>query len=119
MKAKASNVLLVFPRFSPNSFWSLKGVLDVIGVRCPAPPLGLITLAALLPQTWHFRLVDRNAEELTDGDLNWADLVMTGGMLPQQPDTLYVIDLCRSRNIPIVVGGPDVTSSPRDDSRFT
>jgi hypothetical protein len=48
MKAKASNVLLVFPRFSPNSFWSLKGVLDVIGVRCPAPPLGLITLAALL-----------------------------------------------------------------------
>jgi hypothetical protein len=48
MKANASNVLLVFPRFSPNSFWSLKGVLDVIGVRCPAPPLGLITLAALL-----------------------------------------------------------------------
>jgi radical SAM superfamily enzyme YgiQ (UPF0313 family) len=112
MRAKASNVLLVFPRFNPNSFWSLRGVLDVIGVRCPAPPLGLITLAALLPQTWDFRLIDRNAEELTDADLNWADLVMTGGMLPQQPDTLYVIDLCRSRDIPVVVGGPDVTSSP-------
>jgi radical SAM superfamily enzyme YgiQ (UPF0313 family) len=112
MRAKASNVLLVFPRFNPNSFWSLRGVLDVIGVRCPAPPLGLITLAALLPQTWEFRLVDRNAEELTDADLNWADLVMTGGMLPQQPDTLYLIDLCRSRDIPVVVGGPDVTSSP-------
>jgi radical SAM superfamily enzyme YgiQ (UPF0313 family) len=111
MKAKA-NVLLVFPRFNPNSFWSLRGVLDVIGVRCPTPPLGLITLAALLPQTWDFRLVDRNAEELTDDDLNWADLVMTGGMLPQQPDALYIIDLCRSRDIPVVVGGPDVTSSP-------
>jgi radical SAM superfamily enzyme YgiQ (UPF0313 family) len=119
MKAKA-NILLVFPRFNPNSFWSLKGVLDVIGVRCPAPPLGLITLAALLPQTWDFRLVDRNAEELTDDDLNWADLVMTGGMLPQQPDTLYIIDLCRSRDIPVVVGGPDVTSSPHiyDSANF-
>src|SRR6516165_3097318 len=90
MKAKAYNVLLVFPRFNPNSFWSFKGVLDVIGVRCPASPLGLITLAALLPQTWNFRLVDRNAEQLADSDLNWADLVMTGGMLAQQPDTLAI-----------------------------
>ena len=112
MIPRASNVLLVFPRFNPNSFWSLRGVLDVVGVRCPAPPLGLITLAALLPQTWNFRLIDRNAEELTDADLIWADLVMTGGMLPQQPDALHVIDLCRARSVPVVVGGPDATSSP-------
>jgi len=85
-------------------------VLDVVRVRCPAPPLGLITLAALLPQTWNFRLIDRNAEDLKDDDLNWADLVMTGGMLPQQPDALCVIELCRTRNIPVVVGGPDATS---------
>ena len=72
MKPRAPNVLLVFPRFNPHSFWSLRGVLDVVGVRCPTPPLGLITLAALLPQTWTFRLIDRNAEELTDDDLDWA-----------------------------------------------
>ncbi|HEY7247593.1 MAG TPA: radical SAM protein [Xanthobacteraceae bacterium] len=112
MKPTASNVLLVFPRFNPHSFWSLRGVLDVVRVRCPCPPLGLITLAALLPQTWNFRLIDRNAEELTDDDLDWADVVMTGGMLPQQPDTLHVIELCRARNIPVAVGGPDATSSP-------
>jgi len=112
MKTRACNVLLVFPRFNPHSFWSLRGVLDVVRVRCPAPPLGLITLAALLPQTWNFRLIDRNAEDLEDDDLNWADLVMTGGMLPQQPDALCVIELCRTRNIPVVVGGPDATSSP-------
>jgi radical SAM superfamily enzyme YgiQ (UPF0313 family) len=112
MKTRACNVLLVFPRFNPHSFWSLRGILDVVRVRCPAPPLGLITLAALLPQTWNFRLIDRNAEDLKDDDLNWADLVMTGGMLPQQPDALCVIELCRARNIPVVVGGPDATSSP-------
>jgi radical SAM superfamily enzyme YgiQ (UPF0313 family) len=112
MKPRAPNVLLVFPRFNPHSFWSLRGVLDVVGVRCPTPPLGLITLAALLPQTWTFRLIDRNAEELTDDDLDWADIVMTGGMLPQQPDTLDLIELCRARSIPVAVGGPDVTSSP-------
>src|ERR1700732_3694869 len=85
MKPGAPNVLLVFPRFNPHSFWSLRGVLDVVGVRCPTPPLGLITLAALLPQTWNFKLIDRNAEELTGGDLDWADIVMTGGMLRSSP----------------------------------
>ena len=106
------NVLLVFPRFNPNSFWSFKGACEVWGARCPAPPLGLITLAGLLPSPWNLRLVDRNAEELTDSDLDWADLVMTGGMLPQQLDTLALIELCRARGKPVAVGGPDPTSSP-------
>ena len=58
------------------------------------------------------RLINRNAEELTDDDIAWADLVMTGGMLPQQRDTLEVIDLCHAHGKPVAVGGPDVTSSP-------
>lgn len=106
------NVLLVFPRFNQNSFWSLKAVCDIYGARCPAPPLGLITVAALLPREWNLRLVDRNAEELGPADLAWADLVFTGGMLPQRPDCLEVIDLCQARGKPVVVGGPDATSSP-------
>ena len=106
------NVLMVFPRFNPNSFWNLQALCDIRGARCPAPPLGLITVAALLPPTWNIRLINRNAEELTERHLDWADVVFTGGMLPQQPDALSLIELCRARGTPVVVGGPDVTSSP-------
>jgi radical SAM superfamily enzyme YgiQ (UPF0313 family) len=106
------NVLLVFPKFNPNSFWNLQAVCDIQGARCPAPPLGLITLAALLPSSWNLRLVNRNAEELTDDDLEWADLIMTGGMLPQQYDTLSLIDHCHAKGKIVAVGGPDAMSSP-------
>ena len=103
---------MVFPRFNPNSFWNLQALCDIRGARCPCPPLGLITVAALLPPAWNIRLINRNAEELTDAHLDWADVVFTGGMLPQQPDTLALIELCRKRGLPVVVGGPDATSSP-------
>jgi radical SAM superfamily enzyme YgiQ (UPF0313 family) len=106
------NVLMVFPKFNPNSFWNLQELCDIRGARCPAPPLGLITVAALLPKTWNIRLINRNAEELTERDLAWADMVMTGGMLPQQADTLALISLCHAHGKPVVVGGPDATSSP-------
>ena len=112
VKATPANVLLVFPRFNQNSFWSLRAACEIYGVRCPAPPLGLITVAALLPKEWNLRLVDRNAEELAPADLAWADLVFTGGMLPQRPDCLEVIRLCQAEGKTVVVGGPDATSSP-------
>jgi len=69
-------------------------------------------VAALLPRSWECRLVNRNTEELHEADLDWADLVMTGGMLPQQPDALRVIELAHARGKPVAVGGPDATSSP-------
>ena len=56
--------------------------------------------------------MNRNTEELTDDDIDWADVVFTGGMLPQQSDTLDVVDFCHARGKPVVVGGPGVTSSP-------
>ena len=59
-----TKILLVFPLFNPNSFWSFGPACEAAGARCPAPPLGLITLAALLPQTWEFRLIDRSGEQL-------------------------------------------------------
>jgi len=108
----AFNVLLIYPRFAGGTFWNFAATCEVFGARYPAAPLGLITVAALLPSAWAIRLVDRNAEQLTDGDLEWADLVMTGGMLPQQYDTLEIIDICRAGGKPVVVGGPSVTSSP-------
>lgn len=109
---RTPNVLMVFPKFNPHSFWNLQELCNIRGARCPAPPLGLITVAALLPPSWNIRLINRNAEELEDDHLAWADMVMTGGMLPQQKDTLELIDLCRRQGKPVVVGGPDVTSSP-------
>ena len=106
------NVLMVFPLFNPNSFWSLQAACDAWGAKCPAPPLGLITLAALLPRDWNIKLVNRNAAKLLPSDLEWADMVMTGGMLPQQTDTLALIDLAKRHGKPVVIGGPDATSSP-------
>ena len=106
------NVLLIAPRFNGQSFWNFSAACEVHGAKFPAPPLGLITVAALLPPSWECQLVNRNTEELTEAELEWADLVMTGGMMPQRPDTLTVIALAQTRGKPVVVGGPDATSSP-------
>ncbi|MFH1842708.1 MAG: B12-binding domain-containing radical SAM protein [bacterium] len=112
MRKSDVNVLLVFPRFSRNSFWNYQETCAIAGRRYSAAPLGLITVAALLPAEWSVRLVDRNIEALPDGDLEWADLVMIGGMLPQQEDTKRVIALAHDKDKPVVLGGPDVTCSP-------
>ena len=112
MSARSCNVLLIYPRFAADTFWNYTETCRLFGARYPAAPLGLITVAALLPSTWSLRLVDRNAEELSDGDLDWADLVMTGGMLPQHSDLTEIINLCRARGVPVAIGGPAVTSSP-------
>ena len=103
---RACNALLIYPRFDAVTFWNFRRTAEVFGAKYPAPPLGLITLAALLPHSWSLRLVNRNTEDLSDDDLEWADLVLTGGMLPQQSDTLDIIDLCHARRKPVVVGGP-------------
>jgi radical SAM superfamily enzyme YgiQ (UPF0313 family) len=109
---QSRNVLLIYPRFATGTFWNYRSTCEAVGRRCPAPPLGLITMAALLPQEWKVRLVDCNAEALTDDDLVWADLAMTGGMLVQQRETFAIIRRCRSRGLRVAVGGPDATSSP-------
>jgi radical SAM superfamily enzyme YgiQ (UPF0313 family) len=102
----------VYPRFNPHSFWNYQATCDLVGAKYPATPLGLITLAALLPASWTLKLVDCNVESLDDRDLAWADLVLTGGMLPQQRTTLALIDRAHAHGKPVVVGGPDATSSP-------
>src|SRR5262245_41706295 len=108
----ARNVLMVYPRFVADSFFSFRAACEAIGRRSAAAPLGLITVAARLPPEWRMRFLDRNAEELTERALAGADLVMTGGMIVQQRDTLDIVRMCRARGIPVAVGGPDATSSP-------
>lgn len=105
-----TKVLLVYPVFSEESFWSLAAACRLCNVRRPEPPLGLLTVAAMLPSDWQVRLVDRNIRPLTRKELAWADMVMTGGMIAQRRDTLAVIDECRAAGKPVVVGGPDPTS---------
>ena len=112
MMAGSWRILMIYPRFISNSFWNYTEACKLVGARYPAAPLGLITVAALLPQTWDIRLVNRNTEELTDADLDLAALVMIGGMLNQQPDFLYLIELAHLHGKPVCVGGPDVSSSP-------
>ncbi len=112
MAASTCRVLMVYPTFDADSFWNYAEVCELAGARYPAAPLGLITVAAMLPGSWEVRLINRNTEELTDADIDWADMVMTGGMLNQQADALAVIAWVQSRGRCVVVGGPDVSSSP-------
>lgn len=111
---------MVYPRFGATSFWNYRATCEVAGARYSATPLGLITVAALLPEAWTLRLINRNTEEMRESDIEWADLVMTGGMLPQQRDTKRVVALAHAHGKPVVVGGPDVTSSPHiyDEAEF-
>ena len=92
---KQTKCLLVQPGFSSDSFFNFAEVARFAGARYTAAPLGLMTVAALLPQHWALRLVDQNVSPLTDADLEWTDMVLTGGMLTQQRDILTVIAVLR------------------------
>ncbi len=108
----ATKCLLVQTKFSAFSFWNYQEVCDIVGAKYPAAPLGLLTVAGLLPQHWIFRLIDENVEPLLDEHLLWADIVCTGGMLPQQKSMLEFIQRAHALGRIVVVGGPDPTSQP-------
>ncbi|HTR86914.1 MAG TPA: DUF4070 domain-containing protein [Reyranella sp.] len=109
---KPCNVLLVYPAFPRDSFWNIKTTAEVSGAKHHTIPLGLITVAAMLPKEWSCKLVDRNIAALTDADLAWADLVMTGGMSLQRDDALEVVEWAQRLGKPVAIGGPDVSSEP-------
>lgn len=112
MSEAPTRALLIHPYFYGASFWNYRAACEVLGAKYPSAPLGLITLAAMLPKEWDVRLVDRNTGELTDDDLAWADVAMIGSMLPQAFDALDLIKRCQDFGLPVVVGGPDPTSRP-------
>lgn len=103
------NVLLIYPEW-PDTFWSFKHALPFVGKRSPYPPLGLLTIASLLPGHWRKRLVDTSVRPLTDADLRWADIALLSGMLVHKRELLAILARCRRRGLPTVVGGP-VSSS--------
>jgi radical SAM superfamily enzyme YgiQ (UPF0313 family) len=104
------NVLLVYPEF-PDTFWSFKHALKFLyNTQASAPPLGLLTVAALLPPEWAQRLVDLNIRRLTEEDLAWADCVFVSAMIVQRESAHRVIARCRQAGVKIVAGGPLFTS---------
>jgi radical SAM superfamily enzyme YgiQ (UPF0313 family) len=105
------NALLIYPEF-PETFWSFKYALSFLGKRAAQPPLGLMTVGALLPRAWNKRLVDTNVERLRDRDLAWADVVLLSGMHIQRGSLIGIVERCRARGLRTVVGGPIASSLP-------
>ena len=103
-------VLLVNPEF-PDTYWSFRHALPFEGKRCAFPPLGLLTVSALLPESWERRLVDLNIEELKTSDLDWADMVFATAMLVQKESLREVVKRAKARGKRVVLGGPYVTST--------
>jgi radical SAM superfamily enzyme YgiQ (UPF0313 family) len=97
--------LLLYPEF-PDTFWSFKHALQFIGKKASLPPLGLLTVAAMLPANWTKRLVDVNVRKLREKDLAWADMVFISGMIAQQDSAHELIARCRAAGKTIVAGGP-------------
>jgi radical SAM superfamily enzyme YgiQ (UPF0313 family) len=104
--------LLVQPEFSAFSFWNYRDSCDTIGAKTPSPPLGLITVAAILPQHWEYQLVDLNCGPFDEARWAWADLILVGGMLPQQKGILQVIARAKKDGKMVAVGGADPSSQP-------
>jgi radical SAM superfamily enzyme YgiQ (UPF0313 family) len=104
-------ILLVYPEF-PVTFWSFKHALKFVSKKSSYPPLGLLTVAAMLPETWERKLVDMNVRRLTDEDISWADYVFISAMVIQKESVREVIERCRELGAKTVAGGPLFTMEP-------
>ena len=104
-------VLLVYPEF-PDTYWSFRYALSFEGKRSTFPPLGLMTVSAMLPNTWERRLVDMNVQPLRSSDIEWADMVFTSAMIVQKESLRGVVALSKALGKRLVVGGPYITTSP-------
>lgn len=106
-------VLLVYPLF-PKTFWSYEKILELVDRKVLLPPLGLVTVAAILPQEWEFKLADRNIRPVTEAEWEWADIVIFSAMIVQKPDLLDQIREAKRRGKRVAVGGPYPTSVPHE-----
>jgi radical SAM superfamily enzyme YgiQ (UPF0313 family) len=102
-------ILLVSPQ-TPDTFWSFKHVLRFVSKKSSIPPLGLLTIAAMLPEDWELRLVDLNVEQLTDADLCWADCVMISAMIVHKESVREIVTRCVARGKRVIAGGPLFTT---------
>lgn len=103
-------VLLVYPKY-PDTFWSFKHALKFVSKQAAFPPLGLLTVSAMLPEKWEKKLIDMNVDKLNDDDINWADYVLISAMTVQSKSVQETIKRCKSLGAKIVAGGPLFTAS--------
>ncbi|MGH8644839.1 MAG: radical SAM protein [Gammaproteobacteria bacterium] len=111
------HILLIYPQF-PNTYWGMQYFLPLIGKKALMPPLGLIIVAAMTPDTYGIRLSDLNCEPLAQGDLDWADVVCFSAMLPQKPSLFQTAQRCRGAGKLIVFGGPYPSACPQECAPF-
>jgi radical SAM superfamily enzyme YgiQ (UPF0313 family) len=105
--------LLLYPEL-PDTFWSFKHALPFVRKRASMPPLGLLTVAAMLPQNWQLRLVDLNVARLTDQDLAWADCALVSAMIVQRESARRLIARCKQAGLMVIAGGPLFTLEHED-----
>ena len=103
-------ILLVYPQY-PDTFWSFKYALKYIHKKALMPPLGLLTIASMIPNDFETRLIDMNVEKITDKDLKWADCVFISAMITQKNSVIKLIEKCKKCGVKMVAGGPLFTSS--------
>jgi len=99
------NTLLIYPSF-PDTFWSFKHALKFIHKKSAFPPLGLLTVGAMLPDQWSIRLVDMNITNLSENDLSWADVAFISAMAVQRESADKTIAQCKDAGLKVVAGGP-------------
>jgi radical SAM superfamily enzyme YgiQ (UPF0313 family) len=107
------NALLIYPEI-PETFWSFKHALKLIRKKASSPPLGLLTVAAMLPPDWTLRLIDLNVSGLTDDDLAWADCALLSGMTIQRESARRTATQCKAAGLTVIAGGPLFTTEHRD-----
>ncbi|MBE0651513.1 MAG: B12-binding domain-containing radical SAM protein [Bacteroidales bacterium] len=112
------NILMVYPKY-PDTYWGYKHALKFISKKAPGPPLGLITVSAMLPQGWQKKLVDLNIETLEDKDLEWADYIFLSSMYVQKESVNEILNRSKKYAAKVVAGGPlftqDYASYPQID----
>jgi len=106
-------ILLVYPEY-PDTFWSFRHALKFVSKKACYPPLGLMTVAAMLPGKWEKKLVDMNVKPLSDRDLLWSDYVFISAMTVQSESVKNVLSRCRRLGVRTVAGGPLFTANPED-----
>lgn len=104
---------MIYPQY-PVTFWSFKYILKIISKKATYPPLGLLTIGAMLPKDWDIRLVDLNFGKLRTKDLEWADYIMISAMLIQKESVLDILNICRRMKKKIIAGGPLFNSTPEE-----
>jgi radical SAM superfamily enzyme YgiQ (UPF0313 family) len=106
------NCLLVQPEFAAMTFWNFTESIRTTGAKAISPPLGLMTIASIFPQHWQFKLMDLNVGPFDEALWEWADIICTGGMLPQQPGIIEVLARAKKEGKYCAAGGPDPSSQP-------